>query len=68
MLIKGPIPTPNTIVRHSFRLTFRKQRMVNFSLLFNSRGWDVLILTFHMATSALFLLFEKLPIVVSIVF
>ena len=68
MLIKGPIPTPNTIVQHSFRLTFRKRRMVNFSLLFNSRGWDVLILTFYMATSALFLLFEKLPIAVSIVF
>ena len=43
MLIKGPVPTRHTIVQHSFRLTFRKRRMVSF-LLFISRAWDVLIL------------------------
>ena len=43
MLIKGPVPTRHTIVQHSFRLTFRKRRMVS-SLLFISRAWDVLIL------------------------
>ena len=29
MLIKGSVPTPNTIVQHSLRLTFRKWRMVS---------------------------------------
>ena len=28
------VPTPNMIVQHSFRLTFRKQRMVNSLLMF----------------------------------
>ena len=36
-LSKGPVPTPYTIVQHSFRLTFRKRRKVNFLLLFISR-------------------------------
>ena len=44
MLIKGPVPTPYTIVQHSFRLTFRKRRMVSSLLLFISRAWDVLVL------------------------
>ena len=44
MLIRGPVPTPYTIVQHSFRLTFRKRRMVSSLLLFISRAWDVLIL------------------------
>ena len=44
MLIKWPVPTPNTNVPHSFQLTFRKRRMVRFSLLFISRAWDVLVL------------------------
>ena len=38
MLIKWPVPTPNTNVPHSFQLTFRKRRMVRFSLLFISRA------------------------------
>ena len=29
MLIKKPVPTPYTIVQHSFRLTFRKPRIVS---------------------------------------
>ena len=33
MLIKGPVSTPYTFFQHSFRLTFRKGRMVS-SLLF----------------------------------
>ena len=37
MLIKGPVPTPYTIVQRSFRLTFRKRRMVRSLLLFISR-------------------------------
>ena len=44
MLIKGPVPTPYTVVQHSFRLTFRKRRMVSSLLLFISRAWDVLVL------------------------
>ena len=35
-LIKGPVPTAYTIVPRSFQLTFRKRRMVRFSLLFMS--------------------------------
>ena len=34
--IKGPVPTPNMIVQHSFRLAFRKRRMVSSLLLFIS--------------------------------
>ena len=34
MLIKEPVPTPHTIVRHPLRLTFRKPRMMNSLLLF----------------------------------
>ena len=41
--VKGPVPTPNTIVRHSFRLAFRKRRMVISLLLFIPRARDVLI-------------------------
>ena len=37
-LIKGPVPTAYTIVPRSFQLTFRKRRMVRFSLLFMSRA------------------------------
>ena len=44
MLIKGPVPTPYTVVQHSFRLTFRKRSMVSSLLLFISRAWDVLVL------------------------
>ena len=29
MLIKGPVPTPYTIVQHSFRVKFRMRRMVS---------------------------------------
>ena len=29
ILIKGPFPTPYTIVQHSFRLKFRMRRMVS---------------------------------------
>ena len=32
-LIKEPVPTPETIVEHYFRLTCRKRRMVSSSLL-----------------------------------
>ena len=45
MLITGPVPTPCTIVQHSFRLTFRKRRMVSSLSLFISRAWDVLVLS-----------------------
>ena len=31
---KGPVPTPETIVQHSFPLTFRERRMVSFLWLF----------------------------------
>ena len=43
-LIKESVPTPNTIVQRSFRLTFHKRRMVSFLLLFISHAWDILIL------------------------
>ena len=44
MLIKGPVTTPYTIVQHSFRLTFRKRRMLSSFLLFILRALDLLIL------------------------
>ena len=44
MLIKGPVTTPYTIVQHSFRLTFRKRRMLSSLLLFILRALDLLIL------------------------
>ena len=44
MLIKGPIPTSDTIPPYFFRLTSRERRMVSLILLFISRAWDVLIL------------------------
>ena len=44
MLIKGSVPAPYTIVQHSFRLTFRKRRIVSSLLMFISRVWDILIL------------------------
>ncbi|RMX59630.1 hypothetical protein pdam_00010464, partial [Pocillopora damicornis] len=40
--IKGPVPIPNTIVRHSFRLAFRKRRMVIPLLLFIPLARDVI--------------------------
>ena len=43
MPIKGPVPTPYTIVQHSFRLTFRMRRKVISSLLFIPHARDVLI-------------------------
>ena len=43
MPIKVPVSTPNVIIQHSFRLAFRKRRMVNSLLLFVSRARDVLI-------------------------
>ena len=39
------VPISNTIVPRSFRLTFRKRRMVSIILLFFSRAWDILILS-----------------------
>ena len=33
MLIKGPVPTPYSIVQHSFRLTFRRRGMVHEHLI-----------------------------------
>ena len=44
MLIKGSVPTLNTIVQHSLRLIFRQSRVVSSLFLFISRAWDVLIL------------------------
>ena len=38
MLTMGPVPTPYTIVQHSFQLTFRERRMENFLMLFISRA------------------------------
>ena len=38
MVIKGPVPTPYTIVQHSLRLTCRKRRMASSSLMFLSRA------------------------------
>ena len=38
MLIKGSVPTLYTIVPHSFRMTFRKLRVVRFLLLFIARA------------------------------
>ena len=60
MLIEGPVPTPCTIVQHSFRLTFRKGRMVSSLLLSISRALIPIHvylypLSFHMTTFALFL-------------
>ena len=57
MLIRGSVPTPNTNVQDSFRLTFCKRRMVSSLLLFISRTWDVL--SFQMTTFALFLSYEN---------
>ena len=60
ILIKGPVPTPYTIAQHSFRLTFRKRRMVSSLLLFIPRAWDLLILlVFNITTFALFLSYEN---------
>ena len=38
MLTMGPVPTPYTIVQHSFQLTFRERRMENILMLFISRA------------------------------
>ena len=35
MLLKGPVPRPDTIVPYSFRLKVRKRRIVSFFLLFS---------------------------------
>ena len=40
MPIKGPVSTLDTVVQHTFRLTFREQRMVSFLLLFILHPWD----------------------------
>ena len=59
ILIKGPVPTPYTIVQHPFLLTFSKRRMVN-TLLFVSCAWDYSYsFSFHMTTFALFLSYEN---------
>ena len=41
---EGPVPISHTIVQHSFRLTFLKQRMVDSLLLSISRTRDVIML------------------------
>ena len=59
MLIKESVPTPNMIFQNSFRLTFRKRRMVSSSLLFHVREMYSYSLSFHMTTFPLFSSYEN---------
>ena len=63
MLIKGPVSTPYTFVQHSFRLTFRKGRMVElltpYSCLFHALEMYSYSLSFYMTKFALFLSYEN---------